>query len=254
MGTRIRPVRLAKSCQDNDENAAVISERENTLRAIEYRYPEWIPVHFDLMASVVFRYGMKLAEMMSRHPLLFAAARIEATAATVPPSEPFHERRFIDGWGCEWQEVQAGILGQVVGHPLADWDKLGLFTVPDPARQWDWESIRLRCRQERARGELVNGYMGIVEGGFFDRLQFLRGLDNLLVDLVEHPPELDRLIALVLEDRFAAISCVRYCGEDGHPPGFADVAHILGCHNHWTLPVSHFLWGNIAAINSQGGA
>ena len=177
----------------------MITERENTLRAIEHRYPEWIPIHFDLMRSVMYRHGKKLADMMSRHPLLFTAAQVEAAAATAPPSDPFVERRFKDDWGCEWMEVQAGILGQVVGHPLADWRNLGQLTVPDPARQWDWGGIRIRCRQERERGELVNGYMGIVEGGFFDRLQFLRGLDNLLVDLIERPPELDRLIALVLD-------------------------------------------------------
>ena len=177
----------------------MITERENTLRAIEYRYPEWIPIHFDLMPSVVFRYGVRLAGMMSRHPLLFTLAQIEAVAATTPPSELFRERRFIDDWGCEWLEVQAGILGQVVGHPLANWDKIGQLTVPEPTRQWNWDNIRVRCRQDRERGELVNGYMGVMEGSFFDRLQFLRGLDNLLVDLIERPPELNRLIALVLD-------------------------------------------------------
>ena len=177
----------------------MITERENMLRAIEYRYPEWVPIHFDIMPSVVFRHGKGLAEMMSRHPLLFTAAQIEAVAATVPPSGSSHERRFIDDWGCEWLEVEAGILGQVVGNPLADWNNLEQLTVPDPARQWDWEGVRIHCRQKRERGELVNGYMGIVEGSFFDRLQFLRGLENLLVDLIERPPELDRLIALVLE-------------------------------------------------------
>ena len=177
----------------------MLSERENTLRAIENRFPEWIPLHFDLMPSVVFRHGRRLAEMMNRHPMLFTAAQVEAVAATVPPSRPFAQRCFIDDWGCEWREVEAGILGQVVGHPLADWGHLGQLTVPDPAQQWDWESIRNRCRQQRARGELVNGYMGVKEGGFFDRLQFLRGLDNLLVDLLERPPELERLIARVLD-------------------------------------------------------
>ena len=177
----------------------MLSERENTLRAIEYRYPEWIPIHFDLMPSVVFRHGQALAEMMRRHPLLFTRDQAEAVAATVPPPEPVHERRFTDDWGCEWLEVQAGILGQVVGHPLADWGRLGQLTVPDPARQWDWDALRRRCRHQREHGELVNGYMGVVEGSFFDRLQFLRGLDNLLVDFLERPAELDRLIALVLD-------------------------------------------------------
>jgi uroporphyrinogen decarboxylase len=177
----------------------MLSDRDNTLRTIEYRYPEWIPINFDLMGSVRLRHGARLAEMMRRHPQLFSSEQADSAAATASSPGPFQERRSVDDWGCEWLEVEAGILGQVVGHPLADWAALGRLRVPDPAQQWDWAAIRARCRQARDRGDLVNGYMGIVEGGFFDRLQFLRGLDNLLVDLLERPPELDRLIGLVLD-------------------------------------------------------
>jgi hypothetical protein len=193
----------------------MITERENTLRAIEFRHPEWIPIDFDVMPSVVFRHGPALAEMMSRHPLLFSRARVEAVAATVPPSGPCHERRFTDDWGCEWLEIEAGILGQVVGHPLAaGWEGLYQFRVPDPARQWDWAQVRASCRAARERGELVNGYMDIVQGGFFDRLQFLRGLDNLLVDFMERPPELDRLLSLVLDHNMRQIRLWIEAGVD----------------------------------------
>ena len=177
----------------------MITERENMLRAIEYRYPEWIPIDFDVMQCIALRYGIKLAEMMGRHPQIFTRARVEEAAEASRPAEPFRPRRFLDDWGCEWMEVQAGILGQVVGHPLADWDRLDRLTVPDPAQQWDWDSVRDLYQQQGEQGELANGYMGVVEGSFFDRLQFLRGLDSLLVDLIERPAELDRLIALVLD-------------------------------------------------------
>jgi hypothetical protein len=177
----------------------MLSDKANTLRAIEYRQPEWIPIQFDLMKSIQFRHGARLVEMMQRHPLLFSAEQMRAVAATVPPPGAFKERRFTDDWGCEWLEIEAGILGQVVGHPLADWKRLDQLRVPDPSQQWDWEAVRNRCRQERTQGKLVHGYMEIVEGSFFDRLQFLRGLDNLLVDLVERPAELERLIERVLD-------------------------------------------------------
>ena len=177
----------------------MLSEKENCLRVIEFRRPEWIPIDFDLMRSVILRHRGDLVDMMRRHPALFPAGRIESVAAIADAPGEFRERRFTDDWGCEWREIEAGILGQVVGHPLADWDRLEALRVPDPARQWNWETERDRCRRQRERGELVNGYMGIVQGSFFDRLQFLRGLDNLLVDLLERPPQLDRLIALVLD-------------------------------------------------------
>ncbi len=48
-----------------------ISERENYLRALEFRYPEWIPITFDLMPSVWQRYGRQLEEVVLRHPLIW---------------------------------------------------------------------------------------------------------------------------------------------------------------------------------------
>lgn len=177
----------------------MLSDRENTLRAIEYRRPEWIPIQFDIMASVSLHHGVRLAEMMRRHPMLFSPDQVRSAADAVAPAAEFKERRFTDDWGCEWLEVQAGTLGQVVGHSLADWNGLGRLRVPDPLRQWDWAGIRDRCRLERERGKLARGYMDVVQAGFFDRLQFLRGMDNLLMDLVDRPSELDRLISLVLD-------------------------------------------------------
>jgi uroporphyrinogen decarboxylase len=177
----------------------MLSAKENKLRAIEYRRPEWIPIQFDLMASVTLRHGLRLAEMMSRHPLLFTPEQVQSVAGGTASVGEFKPRRFMDDWGCEWLEVEAGILGQVVGHPLADWNGLNHLRVPDPGRQWDWVDIRARCLQERERGVLAGGYIDIVQGGFFDRLQFLRGLDNLLMDLIERPPEFDRLLSVVLD-------------------------------------------------------
>lgn len=191
----------------------MLSDKENMLRAIEYRRPEWIPIQFDLMKSVQYRHGARLADMMRRHPLLFTDEQVQTVAASVPPIA-FKDHRFVDDWGCEWLEIEMGILGQVVGHPLTDWKHLDRLHVPDPSQQWDWEAVRSRCRQEKAQGKLVHGAMEIVEGSFFDRLQFLRGLDNLLVDLVERPPELDQLIARVLDYNLRLIHLWLEAGVD----------------------------------------
>jgi hypothetical protein len=43
----------------------MLGERENMLRAIEYRRPEWIPIQFVLMASVIAHHGARLVELMS---------------------------------------------------------------------------------------------------------------------------------------------------------------------------------------------
>lgn len=39
---------------------------------------------------------------------------------------------YRDNWGCLWYNVQRGLEGRVVEHPLADWKGLITFELPDP--------------------------------------------------------------------------------------------------------------------------
>jgi len=50
----------------------IITQRENFLRAIERRYPEWIPIEFEMFPAVWKKHGSKLVELARRHPLIFS--------------------------------------------------------------------------------------------------------------------------------------------------------------------------------------
>jgi len=105
----------------------------------------------------------------------------------------------VDDWDCLWLGATDGLLCQVVGHPLADWSVFEKLRPPDPAAQFDWPAIRAQVADQRSRGELTRGSLSITQGGFFDRLQFLRGMENLMIDFAEQPPQLDLLIEMLVE-------------------------------------------------------
>ena len=44
-----------------------LTDRENYLRALEFRGPEWIPITFELLPSVWKRYGDALVDLARRH-------------------------------------------------------------------------------------------------------------------------------------------------------------------------------------------
>ena len=182
-----------------------ISERENFLRALEFRRPEWIPIRFDLLPAVWMRHRGLLRDMLLDHPLVLDADSVRR--ADFDSRGPLYTEgaRYTDDWGCEWYNAHDGVLGRVVSHPLADWDALGALAVPDPAGQENWDAIRAGAEKQRAAGRLVIGWMSIVNGGLFDRLQFLRGLENLLIDLATGPPQLGKLIEIVLDYNMKAI-------------------------------------------------
>ena len=174
------------------------SDRENFVRAIEFRRPQWIPIQFDLLPAVIVRHGDALREVMRTHPGVFPGNAVDV--ATTVHDDPLYTAgsTYVDDWACVWRNVHDGVLGRVVEHPLADWAALDTLKIPDPDQQEDWNRLRLSVARQRDEGRLTQGYLSVVNGGFFDRLQFLRGLENLLVDLVTEPPELSRLIELVL--------------------------------------------------------
>jgi uroporphyrinogen decarboxylase len=179
--------------------------RDNYLATLELRGTEWVPVFVDLHEPAWLQHAERLEAVVLRHPRVFRDYR----AGTFPlaPADRFCEvyDELRDDWGCVWRNLKPGIIGQVVGHPLADWSAFRDYHAPDPRTQFDWPGIGEQVKADRAAGRLAAGYMSVTQAGFFDRLQFLRGMENLLMDFATSPPELDRLVEMVLDHNLAYV-------------------------------------------------
>jgi uroporphyrinogen decarboxylase len=158
----------------------------------------------------------ELDRLMRDHPRIFP----EYDPATfdffdlMPPVYRQGER-YRDTWGCVWYNIQEGLEGQVVEHPLADWKALKTWQPPDPLTQSergtrDWSVIRRDMETRKAKGLLTHGGAERL----FDRLYFLRGFDALMMDFAEQAPELDRLIGILTEYELAVIAAWRKIGVD----------------------------------------
>ncbi|KPL25167.1 MAG: hypothetical protein AMJ75_01845 [Phycisphaerae bacterium SM1_79] len=185
---------------------------ENTVRAIRFERPEYIPVVFWINPACWHHYEREaLMELMAEHRLLFADFD--------PEDEPKCELApweragapYTDAWGCVWETTDDGITGTVTGHPLADWGALQGFIAPDPAEtngmgKTDWASIKNRIQSVRSKGRL---YVGSLEHGHaFQRLGYLRGYENLLLDMTDGDGRLRRLIEMV--ENFSMAIVERY--------------------------------------------
>lgn len=177
----------------------MITERENWLRVVEFRRPEWIPVSVGF-APVMWRtLRERLEEVVLRHPVLFPGFQPGSVDFDAPYGPVYREGEYYrDNWGCVWYNAIGGLEGQVVGHPLADWSALDTYQPPDfrthsERGERNWEQIEAYIHQVRQRGGLVGG-----DGErLFDRLYFLRGFDNLMIDFATDDPHLPRLIAML---------------------------------------------------------
>lgn len=179
-----------------------MNERENEIRAVRFQNPDHIPVRMTALPSVWMKYGAEFEELALRHPRLFPGLRPGAVDFENPPMKENMraDRPWRDPWGCVWKTSMDGVVGTVVEHPLADWDALESYEPPDPERttgqnDLDWPAIEARVPKARAAGRLTAG--GLEHGHLFLRLTYLRGFENLIFDMFNEDPRLDRLIGIV---------------------------------------------------------
>ena len=183
--------------------AEPITERENYLRMLEYRYPQWIPCVVGFAPRFWNYYRQDLENIVLAHPRLFPDYRVEDRNFYDEMPPVYREgETYLDNWGCLWQNIQNGLEGVVVGHPLADWSALETYRIPDPLVDYErgeekknWDKIAAEMH-----GRQANGKLAFASGErLFDRLYFLRGFENLMMDFIDEPPQLSRLIDLLEE-------------------------------------------------------
>lgn len=157
-----------------------MSPEENYFRAIEFRKPAWIPVNVGLLPATWIRYREALEEIVIRHPLIFGEYKMGSKKFD-EVSGTYKVGEHVDEWGCVWKNIRNGLDAIVVGHPIETWDALENYHPPEPITD-----------------SLPHGFM-------FLRLTYLRGYENLMVDFAEEPPQLYKLIEMVLSYNLAVI-------------------------------------------------
>ena len=211
-----------------------MTNEENYLRTIEFRHPEWIPISVALLPGTWAKYREDMEDVLVRHPIIFGSYK--------KGSKNFDEfgRDFIEGnmytdeWGCTWANIQGGLHGQVVEHPIKSWDEVKDYEVPDPMAGHDWKRIGENLRKAREEGRLARGG-GLPHGFMFMRLYYLVGFEQLMMGFADDLPEVPLLIQKVFSHNMAVIN--KYLELGANMMNFGD---DMG--NQTRLPISpaHF--------------
>ena len=175
----------------------------NYLKVVTFDYPDWIPASIGLMPATWLKYGRDLERVVLRHPVLFPRYN-EGDYAKMVLAKDYSRGRYVDVWRVTWENLQDGLVGAPVEAlaPLRDWAALEQFAVPDPFKvdrfgdPVDWEQRAGVVRKNNDDGGLAWG--GLDHGAMYMILYYLRGFDNLMMDVATHDARLDRLIQIVL--------------------------------------------------------
>ncbi|MGA2974427.1 MAG: uroporphyrinogen decarboxylase family protein [Spirochaetia bacterium] len=177
--------------------------REMVRRAIRRQGAPRCPVRIKrLSLDIVLRHGDALADLFCEYPDdLIMTAPYESSIGYQPHDlrgriDPLRvltqSAEWADEWGTRWGHAFGGVGATPVDHPLKDWSQLDEYLahgIPDP---------RAAGRLDGARPVFTTHGQskycgGIIHLALFERLQAVRGMQNLLMDFYTNEREVRKL-------------------------------------------------------------
>lgn len=157
-------------------------------RNIEFDNPERIGLRFNSLGhSDVYRIYTQIPRNL----------REDQTAIIEMNKKPRPFKNFVDEWGCEWDKDENagnGDMGMVVGHPLKDWDQLDDMQFPDPYAEGRFDGLEEALEKGEGKYIQLNSPQCL-----FERMHFLRGFENLLMDIYTDPDKVAKLADKVID-------------------------------------------------------
>jgi uroporphyrinogen decarboxylase len=183
-----------------------MDSREGVFRTLERSGPDRLPIYHQLLPGSHLRHGKRLAELLERYPRDFSDAGYYLDAEYGPAIGVGH----ADAWGAVWTRVSNDHKGLVTSHPLAEWSALETYKFPDPIGVGDFSRVIDAIRTNPGHKYLL------VDGDtLFQRMFYLRGFENLLIDLAERRPEVFYLRDRIMEFLLKRIEMWLGYGVDG---------------------------------------
>jgi len=115
----------------------------------------------------------------------------------------------VDEWGAVWENIGVCQLGEVKEYPLKDWADFATMAIPDIHDPKRWQT--LDGARERAGDKFLFGY-GV---SIYERAHFIRGLENVWMDIYDEPEHLCGLLDILVEMNLVAVERYAAAGVDG---------------------------------------
>jgi hypothetical protein len=168
-----------------------MSSRELVIDALEFRSPERIPRQLWVLPWAERTWPAELAAIREKYPDDIVQSPAFLTKPLKTTGGEHEPGVYVDEWGCRFENVQGGIIGEVKEPLVVTWADLHKVRLPEERLSVDIGKVDGFCA---ASGAFVHARTVVRP---FELVQFLRGPENLYMDLAERPDGLFRLIEKV---------------------------------------------------------
>lgn len=170
-----------------------MTSRERVLRTLDRAGPDRVPRDLWALPWAEAHYPAELAALRRDFPPDLVTAPGFRRAPQRSRGDMYGGATYVDEWGCTFVALQPGYIGEVKQPLVADWSDLDRVRPPEELLSIDVDRINAWCKAESR----------FVKADCcprpFERLQFLRGSENVYLDLAEGRPELFELLRRIHE-------------------------------------------------------
>jgi uroporphyrinogen decarboxylase len=166
-----------------------MTSRRLVVDSLEFRSPARVPRQLWLLPWAERTWPAELAAIRKRFPddIVTCPAFLREPLKT--QGREYEPGLFVDEWGCRFENKQAGIIGQVKDPVLTSWADVDRIHIPTERLTVDTDKVDGFCADAEAF------ILAKTWSRPFELVQFLRGPENLYMDLAERPEGLARLMA-----------------------------------------------------------
>ena len=199
--------------------------KERVKRAIKRngsgRCPSWAK---RLSMDVVVKYGDNLADLFCEYPDdIIRIAPYELWIGYQPPGrvdkvDPVYiltqDAEWADEWGTRWAHSAGGTGAHQVRYPIEEWSQLDAYVatqLPKADAPGRFDTVLAEMEMHRGSKYLL-GRIGLL---LYERLNGLRGVENVLTDLYTNETELRRLCDSIAAYDMQMIRLWAGLGADG---------------------------------------
>jgi uroporphyrinogen decarboxylase len=198
--------RFAECVLRMERKLSAMNNRENLISVLRRNNPEYVPFEFVLCPSLIEKFKLTIGTVDYQDYFDFPTRWlwVKPTHKNTDFSiyHNYESERFrIDEWGVGWEKGSVAHFEKMF-HPMALFEsicEIERYPFPDIDADYRFEGLTQRVADLHRRGVAAFGIVGIT---IFEPAWYLRGLDNMLVDMVLNPA-----FAECLFERIAAMKC-----------------------------------------------
>lgn len=158
------------------------TSREIVTRCLKFENPERMPVDIWVLPWFGTHYPEEQAQLFEKYPNDFAGTPPVYQPSSRVQGDPYVVGRYTDEWGCIFENIQAGVHGEVrepILPEINDWDK-----IEPPYETLPADPAKARDAVARSYAETTQ----FVKAGCcprpWERMQFIRGSENAMMDIM----------------------------------------------------------------------